>query len=152
MEQEVVSRLVEYIIVDLGRLVQEDLLAIGSHRADQSLVFGGQIIHVEVFVFDVEDVRLDSDTGVTLFLKFKYIHAIVVTCSEVVQGGVSSQNPVSIRVLASLVNLHAAVHVPEPQGPVFGIRDEDLHARVEHDTRHVIGVALEGVHLPVLVA
>jgi len=63
-----------------------------------------------------------------------------------------SEDPIPIGVFASRVNQDSSLHIPDSKGPVFTVGDQELHAWVEHDTGYVVHVALESVHLPVLVA
>lgn len=67
----------------------------------------------------------------TLTFKFKDIHTIIVTSSKVVKGWMSGQDPISISVFSSLVNLVLGVEIPESQSLIFGVRKEDLQSWME---------------------
>ena len=46
------------------------------------------------------------------------------------------------------LHTHALRYVPDPNGAVFGIGDDELVLRMEYDTRYVIRVPPERVDLP----
>ena len=52
-------------------------------------------------------------------LKFENTHTVVITRSEVVERGVRRENPVSVSVFASLVDLYSSIHVPEAHGAIL---------------------------------
>jgi hypothetical protein len=55
----------------------------------------------------------------TLPLKLKYSHAVIIARREIVERWVSCEDPEPVCVLALLVDLNAPVQVPDPQGLVL---------------------------------
>ena len=74
---------------------------------------------VEILVFNKENHAARASGSIGFPLKFKHTHTIVISGGKIIHGGVSSEDPKPIRVLALLMNLHSTVHIPYPQGFVL---------------------------------
>ena len=68
VHNKVVASLVETIVVDLTRLIQQNLLASSLDGSHDLLVVRGQVIHVKLLLLHKEEGGTDSDRCVSLFL------------------------------------------------------------------------------------
>ena len=107
---------------------------------------------VEILVFNEKNHAARASGSVGFSLKLKHAHTVVISRSKVIHGGVSSEDPEPICVFALLMDLYPTVHVPYSEGLVFWVWQKYFHPWVEEDARDIIGVALESIHLPVLIS
>ena len=113
------ASLVESVVVDVSRLVEQHLLASCLDRRHHLLVLCSQVVHVELLLLDEEQRRGDTYGGMSLALKLEHIHALIVARREVVQRWVRGHDPVPIGVLSRSVDAQPSLHVPEPHGTIF---------------------------------
>lgn len=118
-QDHVVTRLIEVVVVYGLGLIHHNLLSISVNRSHDSLLLGRQVVIVEVFVFHKEYLAARPCRGVVLPLEFENLHAVVISCGEIVHGWVCGQNPESISVLSLLVDLNSSVHIPDSHSLVL---------------------------------
>ena len=121
VENEIVTSLIEAIVVDLCRLIQQNLLSSGLNRRHHLLVTCRQVIQIELLLLDEEEGGADTDAGVPLTLQLEHVHALIVTRREVVERRVRSHDPVPICVLASCVDGESTLHVPEAHRTILRV-------------------------------
>lgn len=151
-QNDIVWGLIEMIVVHVIGLIHHDLFTVGVDRGHDSLILWWQVMIVEILVFNKENHAAWASGSICFPLKFKHTHSVVISSSKVIHGGVSSKDPEPISVLALLMNLHSTVHIPYPQGLVLWVWQQDFHPWVEKDTWDVISMALESIHLPMLIS
>ena len=75
-------------------------------------------------------------------------HSPIVARGKDIERGVRGQYPEAVILAAERVKAAAVGHVPHPYGLVFGVGQNQILARVKHDTRHVVVVPATRVHFP----
>ena len=60
-------------------------------------------------------------------------------------------DPIAICILACLMDLNTALHIPKAHCSILRVGEQNLHPWMEHDAWDVACVALQGVHLPMFV-
>ena len=68
--------------------------------------------------------------------------------SENVQAGMSSDDPKSVMFASKSVETSTLGHIPNPDGLVLGVGEDQLLPRVEDGAGHVVVVTTARVHLP----
>ena len=112
VHNKVVASLVETIVVDLTRLIQQNLLASSLDGSHDLLVVRGQVIHVKLLLLHKEEGGSDSDRCVSFFLQLEHRHTLIISRSEVVQSRMRGHDPVSVSVLSHSVDGKTSLHVP----------------------------------------
>ena len=134
VQDDVMGRLVEVVVIHALWLVGKDLFAIGVNWSHDGITLGGQVMVVKVLVLDIENVGSNSCRLEAFPFQFENHHAIVITSCEVVELRMSSQDPETVSVLPHLMDLHSSVHVPNTEGLVLRVGYQDLHSGVEYHT------------------
>ena len=111
--------MIEHVVVDMNRLIQKNLLSTRLHWGHYGFILGVQVIEVKLLCFDVEDGASNPVARVAFALKFENIHTVVVASTKVVQGGMAIHDPVAVCILARLMDLNTALHIPKAHGSVL---------------------------------
>ena len=75
-------------------------------------------------------------------------HARVMPRRDQVLLWVHRKHPESVVLAPERLNTHALLDVPDADGAVLRVRDDEVVLRVEHDTADVVRVSAQRVHLP----
>ena len=106
------------------------------------------IVRAQVAVLDVVQRALVVRVRGALALELEHDHAAVVPRREKVHLGVRGEDPESIVLAAKRLRPGALGHVPDANGLVLRVGDDDVLPGVEHHAGDVVDVPAQRVHLP----
>lgn len=75
-------------------------------------------------------------------------HSTVMTGSKEVKSRMSSQDPEAVMFATEGVKTDALGHVPDSDGLILCVREDQFLPWMEHNTGHVVVVPTARVHLP----
>lgn len=78
----------------------------------------------------------------------KDYHSTVMTSSKEIKSRVSSQDPEAVMLAPVGVEADALAHVPDSDGLIFWVGEDQFLPWMEHDTGHIVVVPTAWVNFP----
>ena len=83
---------------------------------------------------------------------FEHAHTVIVARGEIIEGRMSCEDPISIGVSSSLVDLSTTIQIPKSECFILRVGEQNLEPWVENDARYVVSVSFKSIHFPMFIS
>mmetsp|Transcript_4767 Transcript_4767/g.19100 ORF Transcript_4767/g.19100 Transcript_4767/m.19100 type:complete len:720 (-) Transcript_4767:150-2309(-) len=149
--QHVGFRRIEVVVQKSPRTIPNarGLRAARSPERDNGRVAAGaKVMLAQVAVLHIGHAAPVDVVGRPFPLQFEDDHSGVMAGCQKVLRRVGAKDPEAVLLASERLDAEALADVPDPDGSVLRVRQDELVLRMEDDARHVVRVPPHGVHLP----